>query len=140
HPGAAVEGDLVPLRRGQPADRVPRGGVVEVDAARTVRERRARRDVEPDQIALHQVRRRPGQVQLDAVVAVARDDVARGGRRPADRVRVRAGEELDAVVRVRNGRYAGQVDPDEVPGDDVGRCVVAAQHAVAPVAGDDVPR
>ena len=74
-----------------------------------------------------------------AVLVVAGDDVAGGGRRAADDVA--DGGQLDAVVAVGDGDGAGAVGADEVALDGVvadGAGVDAVGDAVAAVAGDDV--
>ena len=74
-----------------------------------------------------------------AVLVVAGDDVAGGGRRAADDVA--DGGQLDAVLVVGDGDGAGAVGADEVALDGVvadGAGIDAVGDAVAAVAGDEV--
>ena len=78
-------------------------------------------------------------LQLDAVVVVARDDVARSGGRPADDGVDRAAHRQAVVAVAGVGRAVG-AEADDVALND--RCVRVAgdEHPGAAVAGDDVAR
>ena len=74
---------------------------------------------------------------LDAVVAVAGDDVAGARDAAADRVRRRVIQDHAAAV-VAEAVAAGDVGADVVAGDRVPRGAVVEQDALVVVAGDDV--
>ena len=75
-------------------------------------------DIGADAVPLHQVVRRSLPDDVDAVAAVARDDVESAGARPADRV-LRRGDDLNSVAGVRRALGPGDIDADVVVLDDV---------------------
>src|SRR5205823_4546823 len=88
-------------------------------------------EVAPDDVATS--------AYVNAVRAVAGDDVARGGRRAADRVVVGAAADVQADAGVGQRGRPGGVRADEIALDNVVRGVVGVD-AAGIVAGDEVAR
>ena len=108
-------------------------------------------DVGADDVALDDVVVRVGVGDVDAVALVAQDDVAGGGRRPADGVEGRPAVDDDAaaaaavlavaqqVARVVHDGRAGVVRPDDRAADHVlGGAHAREDDAVVGVGRDDV--
>src|SRR5262249_41232507 len=97
-----------------------------------------------DEVAQHHVGRRADVLDLDALGAVAAEDVTGPGRGAADGVAARRVEDEHAVGDVTQGGGAVLVRADEVARDDVARRAAVAEHHVAgevgqrAVAADDV--
>src|SRR5581483_11643013 len=137
---ARVPRDDVPRARARAADRVLRGLVEDGDAGRAVRERGRAGGGRADPVALDDVEARPRVADPDAEAVVARDQVARARRAPADRVARRAVEEEHARARVPEVARPGRVRADVVGLDEVAaRARIGDPDAVA-VPRDDVPR
>src|SRR5581483_3431802 len=94
------------------SDRVAGRASDDEDAA-VVGDRTGPGGVRADVVARDGVGRRPRAADQDPAVGVAGKHVARGGGRAADRVPVRAGGHLDALV-VRDGRRPVRADTDQV--------------------------
>jgi hypothetical protein len=100
-----------------------------------VADRSRARSVGPNEVALHQVPGRPRRDQ-DAGIVVARDNVARRGGRPANRiVRARDIQPVKGVPQVHGSR---SVSADEATLEDVSP-VSAQLHPVAAESIDDQP-
>src|SRR5207247_1576937 len=131
---AAVPRDDVPRTGDRPSDRV--AGRRDVYAMLHVGQRGGARGVGTDVIALDQV---PAVPDVDPVDAVARDEVAGAGGRPAQSaVAPFQAEEIDAVTQVAQGGGAGRVGADEIPLDQRSR--VCDYDSIAVVARDEIAR
>src|SRR6185312_6161173 len=94
---------------------------LDVDAVAAVGDGGGARWIGPDQVPLDQA----GGPDVDAVVAVARDRVARAGRRPADRRGRRPGGDADEGIG--DGGVARRIRADQVPLHQAGRIELDAE-------------
>jgi hypothetical protein len=97
--------------------------------------RQGSRDVETDEVGLHQIVARPVVDDAHARLAVARDHVSAGGI--ADDVSRCALTDRHAESVVAQDRTSRQIQSDEVPEDAVAKCLPRSHHA-AECAGDHV--
>src|SRR5437763_1841440 len=119
--GCAVEGDAVARARRRAADEVSVRAAEEVHPLTPVAEVGRARRVRADVVALHGVLTSDGGCYSYAFRGAARDDVARGGGRPADRVVACAvNPDADADSRIGDSG-ARRVGAYEVSRDDVAR-------------------
>src|SRR5262249_51845082 len=132
-PVVAVAGEDVAVGRLRPADHVAAGPALDVDAVRGIPELLGAGGVGADQVALHHGAGDGFVVELHAVDAAGRDDVAQD--------QVIRPEQDHAVARVAQGLGAGHIGADPVVLGHVAAGVAAAgaeADAVVAVAGDQV--
>ena len=125
----AARGDDVALAGERAADRAR--AAVDLEAVGRIAERGRAVRTDADVVAAD-LRPGGGDLDLDAVVEVPRDDVALAGAGAADRD-VRRGLHVDAVVRVAGAgrRVARRVGPDVVADDHVAGAAVHVDPVVA---------
>src|SRR5262249_28838820 len=132
----AVAGDDVAGAGGRASDRVVGGGGSDDHALVDVAQRARPGQVGADEVALDDIVRGVAELQGDAEVVVAGDDVAGRRRGAANRIARRV--DADAAVVAQGGR-ARSVGADKVPGHEApGR--PGEEDPVVEVAGDDVAR
>ncbi len=133
HAVPGVARDHVAGRGRRAADRVAGGASLDHHAVIAVGQGRGAVVVRADQVALDHVVRGPGEGDVDAVVGVARDEVADDG------VARRAAGDVQAVVAVGPRVHSAGIGADIVALDDVARGPLPGEeHAPAGVLGDDV--
>ena len=109
-------GDDVPRAGRRAADGIARG-IIDPHARRRIAQRGGAVGGRADEVAFDQVV--VGRtLQRDAAARVAGDDVPRGGRGSADRVRIAVGD-FDAAATVAQRRHARNVGADEIALDEV---------------------
>ena len=144
YPGPAVKGNDVAVAGGRPADLAASNAPI-LEAVRAIAQRTLAIGLCPDEVAQHQGWARakaPRARREDAGPFVAGNDVARQGRRPADRGVAAFQANAPRVVEhraVANRQRARDVRADVIALNEVSAQGSRKMHAPTVVSGNDVP-
>src|SRR5688500_5798356 len=104
HSVGAIERDAIALARRHAANAIIMRAVGKRNAMRKIRRRANARRVSPDVIPNYRIAKCASAIELNAVLPIARDYIARPGNRPADRIIMRVSADLHPVLAVPKRR------------------------------------